>query len=165
MEVTYELTKTDLVDAVKVHRNRSASSKWFPRISAFVAFVAAGIGLRQMASSRTGQAFSNFAPIFVLAGLWAGIIWVSPWLFANRMLGPSLKGPRTMQVDAGGIQLRWSGGKSDFAWNNFIRYLEGGNHFLLYTSPAAFTAVPKRAFMPEQLSEFRTILARNVRKP
>lgn len=165
MEVTYELTKADLVDAVKVHRNRSAFSKWFPRTIATIAFVAAGVGLLQMASSRTSQTFSNFAPLFVLAALWAGIIWVSPWLFAKRMLGPSLKGPRTIQVDARGIQLRWSGGKSDFAWNNFIRYLEGNNHFLLYTSPALFTVVPKRAFMPEQLAEFRTILGRDIQKP
>jgi hypothetical protein len=164
MEVTYELRKADLVDAVKVHRNRSAFSKWFPRTIATIAFVAAGVGLLQMASGRTSQTFSNFAPLFVLAALWAGIIWVSPWLFAKRMFGPSLKGPRTIQVDAGGVQLRWSGGKSDFAWNNFIRYLEGSSHFLLYTSPSSFTAVPKRAFTPQQLSEFRTILARDIQK-
>ena len=165
MEVTYELTKADLVDAVKLHRSRSAFSKWFPRLISSVAFVGAAVGLLQMASSRTSQTFSNFAPLFVLAALWAGIIWVSPWLFAKRMFGPSLKGPRTIQVNVGGLQLRWSGGRSDFAWNNFIRYLEGSNHFLLYTSPASFTVVPKRAFVPQQLSEFRTILDRDIQKP
>src|SRR5262249_46763161 len=147
-------TKADLIDSVKVHRNRSTFSKWFPRVFAMIAFVAAGVGFLQTAASRNGQTFSNFAPIFVFAGLLAGIIFVSPWLFAKRMLGPSLSGQRTIQVNAEGIQLRWSGGKSDFAWNNFIRYLEGSNHFLLYTSPALFTPVPKRAFMPQQLSEF-----------
>ena len=165
MEVTYELRKADLVDSVKAHRNRSAFSKWFPRTIATIPFVAAGVGLLQMASNRTNQTFSNFAPIFVLAALWAGIIWASPWLFAKRMFGPSLKGPRTIQVDAGCLHLRWSGGKSDFAWNNFIRYLEGKNHFLLYTSRALFTVVPKRAFGPQQLSEFRTILAQSIQKP
>jgi hypothetical protein len=164
MEVTYEVTKADLVDSVKAHRNRTAFSRWFPRIIATIAFVAAGVGLLQMASDRTNQTFSNFAPIFVLAALWAGIIWASPWLFAKRMFGPSLKGPRTIQVDAGGLHLRWSGGKSDFAWNNFIRYLEGKNHFLLYTSRALFTVVPKRAFGAQQLFEFRTILAQNIPK-
>jgi hypothetical protein len=165
MEVTYELTKADLVDGVKVHRNRSAFSKWFPRIIATIVFIGAGLGLLQMACSRTSQTFSNFAPLFVLAALWAGIIWVSPWLFAKRMFGPSLKGPRTIQVDAGGVQLRWSGGKSEFAWNNFIRYREGSNRFLLYTSSSLFTVVPKRAFMPQQLSEFRTIVSREIQKP
>jgi hypothetical protein len=164
MEVTYELTHADLIDSVKAHRNRTAFSRWFPRIIATIAFIAAGVGLLQMASDRTNQAFSNFAPIFVLAALWAGIIWASPWLFAKRMFGPSLKGPRTIQVDPGGLHLRWSGGKSDFAWNNFIRYLEGKNHFLLYTSRALFTVVPKRAFEPQQLSEFRTILVQNIPK-
>ena len=56
-------------------------------------------------------------------------------------------------------------GKSDFAWNNFIRYLEGKDHFLLYTSRASFTVVPKRAFGPQQLSEFHAILAQNIQKP
>lgn len=119
MEVTYELTKADLVDSVKAHRNRSVLSKWFPRTIATIAFVAAGVGLLQMASDKTNQTFSNFAPIFVLAALWAGIIWASPWLFAKRMFGPSLKGPRTIQVDAGGLHLQWSGGEERFRVEQF----------------------------------------------
>lgn len=164
MEVSYELTHADLVDSVKAHRNRTAFSRWFPRIIATIAFIEVGVGLLKMVSDRTNLAFSNFTPIFVLAAVWAGIIWASPWLFAKRMAGPSLKGPRSIQVEAGGLHLRWSGGNSDFAWNNFIRYLEGKNHFLLYTSRALFTVVPKRAFGPQQLSEFRTILAQNIPK-
>jgi hypothetical protein len=166
MQVTYELTKRDFVDAVKAHRNRSAFTKWFPRILACIVFVLAGVGLLQLASCPDNQALSNFAPLFVLAAVSAALIWGSPWLIAKRIFGkqPSLKGPRTMLLDTAGVHLRWSGGTSDLEWNNFTRQLEDKNQFLLYTSPTLFTVVPKRVFTPEQLSEFRTILAQNVLK-
>jgi len=107
MEVTYELTKQDFVDAVNAHRNRSAFSKWFPRTFATIAFVLAGIGLFQLASRPNNQTLSNFAPLFVLAAVWAALIWGAPWLMAKRLYGeqPSLRGPRTMLLDSGGVHL------------------------------------------------------------
>ena len=166
MQITYEITKRDFVDAVKGHRNRSTFAKWFPRTLACIVFVMAGVGLLQLASCPNNQTLSNFAPLFVLAAVSAVLIWGSPWLIAKRQFGkqPSLQGPRTMLLDPAGVHLRWSGGTSDLQWNNFTRQLEGKNQFLLYTSPVLFTVVPKRAFTPEQLSEFRTILAQNVPK-
>jgi hypothetical protein len=91
---------------------------------------------------------------------------VSPWLITKRVFGkqPSLQGPRTLLLDTAGVHLRWTSGTTDLEWSNFARRLEDKNLFLLYTSPVFFTVVPKRAFTPEQLSEFRTILAQNIAK-
>jgi hypothetical protein len=166
MEITYELTKSDFLDAVKAHRNRSAFSKWFPRTFAGIAFVVTGVGLFQLISRPDNQTLSNFAPVFVLAAVWAALVWGGPWLMAQRLYGkqPSRQGPRTMFLDTAGVHLRWSGGTSDLGWNNFTRQLEGNHHFLLYTSPILFTIVPKRAFTGEQLSEFRTVLTENIPK-
>jgi hypothetical protein len=165
MQVTYELTKTDFVEAVKAHRNRSAFTKWFPRVFAGIVLASAWLGLLQLAFGRNSQTLSNFAPLFVLAVIWAGLIWGHPWLIVKRifMKQPSLQGPRTLLLDEAGVHLAWTSGKSDLEWNNFVRKLEGKNQFLLYTSPVFFLAVvPKRAFTPGQLSEFRTVLAQNL---
>ena len=67
-----------------------------------------------------------------------------------------------MLVDTVGIHLRWDGGASDVEWRMFIRWLECKNQFLLYTSPACFNILPKRAFVPQQLSEFRALLQDNI---
>lgn len=166
MQVTYELTQRDFIDAVRAHRNRSAFRKWFRRTFASIAFVLAGVGLLQFGFHPDNQTLSNFAPLFVLAAVWAALTWGTPWLLARRLFvkQPSLQGPRTMTLDTAGVHLRWSGGTSDFVWNNFTRQLEGKNQFLLYTSPILFTIVPKRALTDEQLSEFRAILAQSVPK-
>jgi hypothetical protein len=166
IEITYELNKKDFVDAVKLHRNRSAFTKWLPGTLACIALVLAGVSLLQLASCPDNQTLSNYAPLFVLAAVWAALIFGSPWLIAKRLFGkqPSLRGRRTILLDTAGVHLRWSGGTSDLQWNNFTRQLEDKNQFLLYTSPVLFTVVPKRGFTPEQLTEFRTILAQNVPK-
>ena len=78
MQLRYELTKNDFVDAVKAHRNRSAFTKWFPKIVAGIVFAAAGIGLLQLACDRSNETLSDFAPLFVLAGVWACLIWYLP---------------------------------------------------------------------------------------
>ena len=43
-------------------------------------------------------------------------------------------------------------------WTNFIRYLESKTLFLLYTSPACFNIVPKRALTPSETESFRGLL-------
>ena len=63
-----------------------------------------------------------------------------------------------MRLDGSGIHWRWKGGQADVEWTNFIRFLESNTLFLLYTSPACFNIVPKRAFTPGETESFRGLL-------
>jgi YcxB-like protein len=70
--------------------------------------------------------------------------------------------PRTLTVDAIGAHWHWFGGSSVLAWKSFIRWHEGKNEFVLYTSPATFDIVPKRAFSEEELKDFRGLLSQEI---
>ena len=63
-----------------------------------------------------------------------------------------------MTLDGSGIRWRWKGGQADVEWTNFVRFLESNSLFLLYTSPACFNIVPKRAFAPGETELFRGLL-------
>jgi hypothetical protein len=110
------------------------------------------------------EAFFNFLPLFTIAALWAVIRWGCPWLAAKNQFSkqPSAQGQKNITVDTAGVHWKWDGGQSDIEWKNFIRWVEAKDNFLLYSSPVAFNIVPKRAFTPEQIDEFRTILNQHI---
>ena len=73
-------------------------------------------------------------------------LWILPW-WAARMLfskRPSIQESQTLTVDATGAHWSWDSGSYILAWKNFIRWHEGKNGFVLYTSPATLNIVPKR---------------------
>ena len=66
-----------------------------------------------------------------------------------------------MCVDNVGVQWEWGSGSASVEWKNFIRVVESKRQFLLYSSPACFNVLPKRALTPAAMSEFRELLAKN----
>jgi len=64
--------------------------------------------------------------------------------------------------DGTGAHWRWNGGTGDVEWRNYIRWVEGKNQFLFYTSPGCFNILPKRALNSDQLAELRDTLKQNV---
>ena len=71
-------------------------------------------------------------------------------------------GARKIVADADGLHVAWTGGSANMNWSNLVRYIEAKNQFLLYTSPACFNIIPKRALTPEQLSDFRSLLQERI---
>ena len=59
---------------------------------------------------------------------------------------------------------RWDDGSSDILWKNYIRWTEGDKQILLYSSPACFSMLPKRALNPAQLTELREILKQKIQQ-
>jgi YcxB-like protein len=164
MQVTYELTQRDFIDAFKAHRDRSSLRKWALRLILFIVFTVAGVGVIVLVLRPSGPALSNFGPLFVLAAIWAAVIWGAPWLAARKQFSkqPAVQGPRMTIFDSAGVHQRWNTGSSEVDWKNYIRQLEGPNQFLLYSSPVMFNIIPKRAFAPEQLVEFRALLQQKI---
>lgn len=167
MEVTYELTQRDFYDSFIAHRNRSTFSKWSFRIAALIAAVFIGIGLLGLVIHPSVRAVKDSGPLVIVALFWIGLLWTLPWWNAKNQLSkqPGAKGSRTMLLDNAGIRWQWNGGSAQIEWGNFIRWVECDTEFLIYSSPACFNIVPKRALPPEQLAEFRALLAQNLSLP
>jgi hypothetical protein len=166
MQIDYELTQRDFVESFTAHRHRNRISKWLTRLFMslfllFAAFIALGLIIKPNA-----QDAKNLAPFFGLICLWIGVLWVLPRWNARRQFlkQPGAQGPRSVLLDATGVHWRWNGGSGDIVWKNYVRALEGKNQFLLYTSPACFNIIPKRALTQEGLLELQGLLKQNVRE-
>ena len=159
MELTYDLTQKDFYDSFLAHRQRSVVSKWSFRLLFVFIFLFPAIGLLTLATNHQ-TTFVSVIPLFALAAFWAIFIWGAPWWSARTQFlqQPAAQGSRTMTLDGSSIHWRWKGGQADVEWTNFIRFLESKNLFLLYTSPACFNIVPKRAFAPGETESFRGFL-------
>ena len=164
VEITYKLTQRDFFDSMIAHRNRSRRAKWSFRIMLSIALLAATIGIIVLVTQPTSQLSINAVILIALAISWALCKWTAPWWSARNQFRkqPSAQGPRILMLDSTGTHWRWDGGTADVEWKNVIRYLEGKNEFLLYSSPAAFNMIPKRAMSAEQLEELRSLLAKHV---
>lgn len=131
-------------------------------MSGFV-FLFPAIGLLTFVTNRETK-IGTILPLFILAGIWALLIWGAPWFSARSQFlqQPAAKGSRTMTLDGSGVHWRWNGGQADVEWRNFIRFVESKTVFLLYTSPACFNIVPKRAFVAGEAESFRGLLQEKV---
>lgn len=163
MQVTYSLEQKDFYHSLVAHRERTAILKWSYRLLCGFLFLLPGVGLVVFATDPHSK-LATAIPLFVLAAIWAMLIWAAPWWSARSqyLQQPRAQGPRTMTLDGSGVHWQWKGGQADVQWTNFIRFLESKSVFLLYTSPACFNIVPKRAFAPEETKSFRDLLQEKV---
>jgi YcxB-like protein len=162
MQIAYELTRKDFTQAFFTHRNRNPAMKWTRRIilglvTGFMVFLLFGAIL--------AHNLKNLAPLFLLIIGWLAIVsGALTWWSARRQFlkQPGAHGPRTLTLDDLGMHWRWNGGSGDVEWRNYVRWVEGKNHFLFYTSPACFNILPKRGLEEQQLSDVRELLKRNI---
>ena len=159
MQLTYDLEQKDFYYSFVAHRERTAVLKWSYRLLCGFIFLLPSIGLLTLATDPHTK-FVTIVPLFVLAVFWAILIWGAPWWSAHSqyLQQPAAQGSRTMTLDGSGIHWQWKGGQADVEWTNFIRFLESKTAFLLYTSPACFNVVPKRAFAAGETESFRDLL-------
>jgi hypothetical protein len=164
MQVTYELTQRDFFESLIAHRDRNPIRKWLFRVVVSVGCVFTCIAFVLLFVDSSKQAISSLVPLLALGPIFLLLFWGRPWLAARTQFRkqPSAHGPRTVRLDDAAIHSQWDGGTSDVQWETFMRALESKTQFLLYPSPAYFFKVPKRALTPEQLAEFRALLALKI---
>jgi hypothetical protein len=164
MQIAYQLSESDFSEAYAAHRNRTPLRRWSRRIVFWCLVVIAVLLLAVLLIDHNAQAVNNFLPAFGLALLWITLIWALPrWGMRGQFRKqPGAHGPRSLKLDAAGAHWRWNGGTGDIEWRNYIRWVEGENQILFYTSPACFNILPKRTLSPEQLGELREVLKQNV---
>lgn len=151
MQITYELTRKDFREAF------AAAHKWHHRIHG----VLLSIGISGIVWNLLLLRFKVVVEI-IFGLLWWGL-WVSlpASAFVRNQFAKwsSEKAPRTFSWNSSGVYWQWGSGSVNNAWKNIIRCVEANSHFLLFTSPAAFDVLPKRAFDDGQLADFRSALA------
>ncbi len=163
MEITYELAQRDFTESFAAHRNRRSAAKWIRQIVWWALILSSAFLL--FGAIRTGN-IRTLLPLFVFVAILLVVIGGLPLSLTARkqfLKQPGAHGPRTVVFDAAGTHWRWNGGSADVEWKNYIRWLEGKNQILFYTSPACFNILPKRAIAAEQLSELRSLLNQNIR--
>jgi hypothetical protein len=165
MEITYELTKQDFVEAYSAHRNRNAVSKWSRRLFIWIWGLMADLVFVGFLIKPSVQAAKGLAPFFGLVPMWIAILWLLPrWSIGRQFTkqpGASwAKNPSVGRIRSSlalGRRLERCG-----PWKNYIRTVEGTNQILFYTSPACFNLLPKRVIGPDQLAEVRSVLQENI---
>jgi len=162
MEITYELSQKDFTESFAAHRNRRPVMRWIRWTIAWILIVASALVL--FGSIRTGNT-ETLLPFFLVVAMWLVILAGGPlWWSARRQFlkQPGARGPRTVLFDDIGAHWRWNGGSSDVEWKNYVRSVEGKNHILVYTSPACFNIVPKRALDKEELIRVLALLKQRI---
>ena len=164
MQITYELTLKDFKEAYADHRNSKARMKWTLRLFAVMLVLLAAVALFAFLVNHSGDAARLAMPLLVLTAFYVAVLWLFPSWTMRRQFErqPGAQGPRTLTLDATGVHMRWGGGSSDFEWKNYIRCVEGNNQILFYTSPVAFSTLPKRALTLDQLAEIRRLVAQHI---
>jgi heme/copper-type cytochrome/quinol oxidase subunit 2 len=164
MQVNYQLSENDFVEAYGVHRNRTAFKKWSMRIFiALIVFMAVVVFATAL-FDHTQQAAKNLLPFTGLLAFWIVALWAFPRWNMRRQFHkqPAAHGPRTVTFDADGAHWRWDGGSGDIAWKNYIRWIEGTNQILFYTSPACFNILPTHGLPSQQMIDLRELLKQNI---
>lgn len=165
MTIDFQFTLDDYRNAFRTHFRTGASAwmRWMLRFCLVVGVVFLLIGILFVV---TGQRALNVAlPPFVFGAFW---VWIgaggSYRLSAKNQFSrsPMLREPRRMEFSENGIKTDAGLASSEVSWKAFIRYVESKDSFLLYTSPACFNIIPKRALQPGQVDALRRLLNGNV---
>jgi hypothetical protein len=166
MQITYQLTEKDFVEAYGTNRKRKPFGKWSSRVVGCVTLLVLIAIILGLVLQNGARVTKDYLPLACLALAWFIILEAWPrWEMKQQFRKqPGAHGPRTVLFDDEGAHWRWDGGSSDILWKNYIRWTEGDKQILLYSSPACFSMLPKRALDPAQLTELREILKQKIQQ-
>jgi hypothetical protein len=164
MQINYQLSEKDFVEAYGVHRNRTPFKKWSMRLFIALIVLMAVAVFAAALIDHTQQAAKNLLPFTGLLAFWIICLWIFPrWNMRHQFRKqPGAQGPRTVTFDVDGAHWRWDGGSGDIAWKNYTRWIEGKSQILFYTSPACFNILPTQGLPSEQITDLRELLTQNI---
>jgi hypothetical protein len=157
IEITYKLDSDEYVEAQRVYLSKGRTRIYlWTFLLAGTALVATGLWI----SFATGDT----QPWWLIAGV---AIMLGPAAQAAQARNEFKKG-RRLQVESSlifsddGLTGRSSLGEGNLKWDAISSLVESKRFILLLLAPRMFYILPKRAFAPEQLAEFRELLARKL---
>jgi hypothetical protein len=68
----------------------------------------------------------------------------------------------TTDISEDGVHIVMPTADAQIKWENFVRFLESDDIFMLFHSDLIFNILPKRAFAPGEVDRFRELLHRKI---
>jgi hypothetical protein len=111
-------------------------------------------------------------PMIEVIALNAGFAAVVIFLIANYFLlvpmttrrtyrkHKALHRPYTFSWSESGLTIRSESGEWKIAWDDYLKWDENAQIFILYQAPRLFNMMPKRALTPEQIVDLRQCAGR-----
>jgi hypothetical protein len=166
MKITYHITREDFIDAQKLHRSKSPSA--FVRAIVLIGKILVGASVLVLivlaAVDRDRKLWSNLAPLIILLALWslALLVWVPFNWRRCYAKDRRLQHEFTANISEDGVHLQSSDFDANLKWSLYLRFLESDRVFLLYQTNRMFNLLPKAAFGPGEIDEFRELARRNL---
>jgi hypothetical protein len=157
MDIQYKCGLDDYREAQKVALKRSAS--YYFMLSGGALCLLLGI----VHLALTGS-LSSSLPAFSLAVFSLVYPFVYPHFRLKRDFDKQLNFGREclLHVDEDGLRSESDVSTAETKWAAFAKFHETPNLFMLYLGSRTFKVIPKRAFSPLQLEEFRELLRRRL---
>lgn len=167
MTIDFQFTLDDYRNAFRAHYRKGASvlMRWTLRLCLVVGIFFLLVGILFVV---TGQRAPNLAiPPFLFGAFWIWMGMGGTYQFsAKRQFdkNPALRQPRRIDFADDCVKTDAGITSSQASWQAYLRSVETKDCFLLDTSPACFSIVPKRVLQPTEVDELRLLLKMNIGK-
>ena len=153
MQIKFQCNQDDYSEAQRAHFSRN----WGYYVPLFLACLSLFVSALIVLSGSIAQAL----PAFALALGWSFIhIRLFHGGFAKRdfQKHPHLAKEYSFDIDTEGIRIASDVSNEYNKWPLYTKFRETKNLFMLYKGDRLFEMIPKRAFAPEEIVDFRNIL-------
>lgn len=160
MKITFKVSADDYVEALRADRLSKRISRWNFRImTGWLAIVVVGTIVVMIVIPEMRRLVWPAIPI---AGIYLYLLHGGYLRRQQYEKIQSLKTENVLEISEDGITTSTAAARSELKWVCFIGYHEDKNLFLLYQQPRLFNIVPKRAFAPGEMGQFRELLKRKI---
>ena len=156
MNITYQLTQEEYLQAVNLHHKKSARVL---RLAIYIA-LAAVIVIFGTDFSNTREIITNIIAAFFSISFYILFVRMLTAYQAKSVYKKSTTLPHeiTLHISGKGIRFDKLSNKGSIPWNLFNRWKADEHFYLLYTGPRRFNVIPTRALNEKQKEEFETYL-------
>jgi YD repeat-containing protein len=155
MRISYTVTPADDREALRTYYSALVPMAWFSGVATPFALTALGLGIYAYLTHNRPLAISFFACCAFI------LLKISLPQFLRTHFASSSRLTRQVEVDIGeyGIVSAAADDKTNSSWDEFRKYCESPNQFLLLYARRSLFIVPKRSLSGEQIAELRRILS------
>ena len=164
MQIQFQLNFDDYLAAQRLHEKRSLWPRFISILNNYLYPLMGLLGLACGLMLIGSQASTHSVLILVVCGVillcWPFYIWMRLKRCYKRTR--SNNSMCKLTFDEGFMRIEGEYTHGEIEWKAVKSYRENEKIFLLYTAPAIFIAIPKRACSEAQISELRAILLQKV---
>lgn len=165
MQLQFQLSLGDYLAAQSLHSKRSF---WSRLLRVLNRYIYPALGLVFLAFSLlliSSKASNETILVLIICGIILLFYPIYLHFWFRRCYKLTRSGNDGCQLTFGEESIGTEGqySKGEMEWKGIHFFREDKNVFLLYLAPAKFLAIPKRVCTEEQITEFRSLLSRQVK--